>query len=300
MIKIHPIQTGVVQVKRAQKRRRLGGLLRTLTDQDWSEWLPIYAWLIEHPEGLFLVDTGETARTKEADYFPSWHPYFRWAMKTRVELDEEVGPQLRSIGVEPEEIDTVIMTHLHTDHAGGIRYFPGSRFLVSPDELGRAGGFLGKLRGYLPDHWPEWFRPDDPAEGVVRKIGPFYPCHSVTTDGAIAILPTEGHTPHHISVLVSTPEMRYLLAGDASYSQVALLNQRPDGVSPAPFAAKRTLRQILALASSKPMVYLPSHDPEAVERLENREPIPGAQAAGALLTGHAGGQRELATVIRGS
>jgi glyoxylase-like metal-dependent hydrolase (beta-lactamase superfamily II) len=207
---------------------------------------------------------------------------------------------LRSIGVEPEEIDTVIMTHLHTDHAGGIRYFPGSRFLVSPDELGRAGGFLGKLRGYLPDHWPEWFRPDDPAEGVVRKIGPFYPCHSVTTDGAIAILPTEGHTPHHISVLVSTPEMRYLLAGDASYSQVALLNQRPDGVSPAPFAAKRTLRQILALASSKPMVYLPSHDPEAVERLENREPIPGAQAAGALLTGHAGGQRELATVIRGS
>jgi glyoxylase-like metal-dependent hydrolase (beta-lactamase superfamily II) len=93
--------------------------------------------------------------------------------------------------------------------------------------------------------------------------------------------------------------MRYFIAGDTSYSQTALLNQNPDGVSPSALAARRTLKRILALASTRPLAYLPSHDPEAIERLENREPIPGAQAAGALLTGHAGGQRELASAIRG-
>jgi glyoxylase-like metal-dependent hydrolase (beta-lactamase superfamily II) len=298
MIKIHPIQTGVVQIKKAQRERRAGGMLRTLTDRDWTEWLPILSWLIEHPEGLFLVDTGETALTREPGYFPAWHPYFRWAVKTRVELDEEVGPQLRKIGFEPEEVGTVILTHLHSDHTGGLRYFPESRFLASPREFHRAEGFTGKLRGYLPDRWPPRFFPETPQVGRVRKIGPFSPCFPVTSDGAITIIPTRGHTPHHLSVLVTTREMRFFLAGDASYTQKALLDQHPDGVASNPLAAKNTLSRILALASIRPMVYLPSHDPDALQRLENLAPAPGSAAVGALLTSHATGQRELASSLR--
>ena len=74
MIKVHPIQTGTVKIKRAQIRRRPGGLFRTLTDRDWGEWLPILSWLVEHPDGLFLVDTGETARSQVPGHFPRWHP----------------------------------------------------------------------------------------------------------------------------------------------------------------------------------------------------------------------------------
>jgi glyoxylase-like metal-dependent hydrolase (beta-lactamase superfamily II) len=278
-----------VRIKRAQKRRRLGGLLRTITDQDWTGWLPIHAWLIEHPDGLILVDTGETARTREVDYFPAWHPYFRWAMETRVELNDEIGPRLRDLGVEPEDVGTVVLTHLHTDHTGGIRYFPNARFLASPNEFHRARGLLGRLRGYLPEHLPSWFSPETPAQAEGRRIGPFYPCYSITPDGRVAVIPTRGHTPYHLSVLVTTPETRFLLAGDTSYTQEALLNQRPDGVSPSAVSAKRTLRGILALASTRPMVYLPSHDPESARRLDDLEPIPGAKAAGVLLTGHTGG-----------
>jgi N-acyl homoserine lactone hydrolase len=78
-MKIHAIQTGTVAVKSRQVngvghglRRRLG----TLTDHEWSEPLPIYAFAIEHPEGVIVVDTGETARTSETGYIPRWHPYF--------------------------------------------------------------------------------------------------------------------------------------------------------------------------------------------------------------------------------
>jgi hypothetical protein len=56
-------------------------------------------------------------------------------------------------------------------------------------------------------------------------------------------------------------------AGDAAYTQQALLEQTVDGVSPNSAAALRTLEKILAYARSRPTVYLPSHDPEAMERL---------------------------------
>jgi glyoxylase-like metal-dependent hydrolase (beta-lactamase superfamily II) len=157
---------------------------------------------------------------------------------------------------------------------------------------------MGKLRGYLPDHWPPWFLLETPASGRARKIGPFDPCYPVTSDAAITIVPTPGHTPDHLSVLVTTPEMRFFLAGDATYSQKALLAQHPDGVASNPLAAKNTLSRILALASARPMVYLPSHDPDASQRLEDLEPVPGAEAAGALLTGQAAGQTEVASTLR--
>jgi glyoxylase-like metal-dependent hydrolase (beta-lactamase superfamily II) len=287
MIRIHPIRTGMVKVKRAQQERRKGGLLRTLTDGDWTEWLPIHAWLIEHPEGPILVDTGETARAAGKGYFPSWHPYFRRAVRTRVKPEDEIGPRLRDLGVEPDDIVTVILTHLHTDHAGGVRYFPKSRFIASRAEIRRAQGFLGQLRGYLPQHWPSWFHPRPSPMDQVRKIGPFSPCSPVTSDGTVTILPTEGHTPGHISVLVSTSDARYLLAGDTSYTQDLLIEGVPDGVSPSPTQARRTLSRILALASVRPLVYLPSHDPRAEDRLRDVEPIPRATAAGALLTNFA-------------
>lgn len=64
-MRIHAIQTGTVAVKTHQLSGRGRGTLRpiiTLLDTTWTEPVPIYAWVIEHTEGLIVVDTGETAR----------------------------------------------------------------------------------------------------------------------------------------------------------------------------------------------------------------------------------------------
>ena len=122
----------------------------------------------------------------------------------------------------------------------------------------------------------------------VRRIGPFYPCSPVTSDGAIAILPTEGHTPGHVSVLVSTEDRRYFLAGDTSYTQDLLIKGASDGVAPSPSKARRTLDRIMALASRRPMVYLPSHDPDSKERLRDDVPVPTAEGSAAMLSGIGG------------
>ncbi len=63
MMKIHAIQTGVVRV-RARQREGVGTgtrrRLNTMLDREWTDWLPIYAFAIEHPDGVIVVDTGET------------------------------------------------------------------------------------------------------------------------------------------------------------------------------------------------------------------------------------------------
>lgn len=158
--KIHLIQTGTVKIKAAQRRREgTGGLGKILLGRTWTEWLPINAWVIEHAEGLIVVDTDETARTSESGYFPWWQPYFRLAVRMNVKPEEEIGPQMRASGLNPEAARKIILTHFHTDHAGRIAHFPNGEFLVSVDEYQSAQGFAGMLQGYLPNHWPALFAP---------------------------------------------------------------------------------------------------------------------------------------------
>ena len=131
---IHAIQTGSVAITTRWRegvghgRRRL---LNTLIDRQWTQPLPIYAYAIEHPEGVIVVDTGETARVSEPGYFPRWQPFFSFAVRESVEPEQEIGPQLRRLGIEPRDVRLLVMTHLHTDHAGGLHHFPDHEIVVS-------------------------------------------------------------------------------------------------------------------------------------------------------------------------
>ncbi len=270
-MKIHALQTGTVRVKASQRVGRGRGVVRQvniLLDRTWTGPLPIYAWAIETEEGVIIVDTGETARTSEPGYFPRWHPYFRWAVRLDVTPEKEIGPQLREIGIRPEDVRTVILTHLHTDHAGGLHHFPRSEILVSDEELRLAKGFAGRLRGYLPNRWPDWFHPRS-IDFVSEPFGPFDRSQRVTSDGRVVIVPTPGHTPGHVSVIVADDDLSYFLAGDATYTQQALVEGHVDGVSPSEAVSLRTMQTILRYAQERPTVYLPTHDPESGRRLAN-------------------------------
>ena len=174
-----------------------------------------------------LVDSGASAAAKS---LPRWHPYFRNAVRFDIEPDEEAGPQLRAIGIGPNDVRRVVLTHLHIDHDGGLEAFPTSEILVSPGELARASGIAGRLRGYLPQRWPKHF---DPKPLVLDggPYGPFPRSKRLTADGAIVAVATPGHTPDHLSVIVEDGDKAVFIAGDASYSEATMLQGAIDGVS---------------------------------------------------------------------
>jgi N-acyl homoserine lactone hydrolase len=201
------LSTGAVRTKRGAR-----GVRRYLPGGWRDDTLPVNVFLVEHPDGLCLFDTGQTAAAARSGYFPSWYPFFRLA---RFELgpDDEVAAQLNRQGVRPEAIRWVVLSHLHTDHVGGLAALPGAEVIASSREWERARGLAGRLRGYLPQYWPRGLTPHL-VDFRPRPFGPFASVHALTTDGALLLVPTPGHTPGHLSLLVRQGGRRLLLCGD--------------------------------------------------------------------------------------
>ena len=278
-MKIHAVQTGTVQVHERQRNgagRGVARFARTLLDGEWTPPLPIFAWVIEHPEGLIVVDTGETAHTARPGYFPRWHPYYRMAVRANVREHEEIGPRMRALGLSPADVRWVVLTHLHTDHAGGLHHFPSAEIVVSATEYAAARGVIGQLRGYLPHRWPVWFQPT--RLHVETSSGEFDSMGMPLTEAAdVRIVPTPGHTAGHLSVLVDEGARSVFLAGDTSYTQQNLIEGVTDGVSSVgggEATAAASLRRIRDYVAVRPTVYLPSHDPESARRLAQRAVVP--------------------------
>lgn len=274
-MKIHCIQTGTVEIKKNQLIGKGPGALRlvnVLFGTEWQAPVPIYAWAIEHDEGVIVVDTGETSRTSEPGYFPHWQPYYKMAVRFHVKPEKEIGVQLKQMGIGPKDVKKVILTHMHTDHAGGLGHFPESQIFVNMPEYKSWLGLAGQINGYLPHRAPAWFSPN----AIVfdeKGYGPFQKAWNVTSKGDIKVVATAGHTPAHVSVMASSDDVTYFLAGDASYSEENLLKKIADGVGLNPNISVDTMQRIITLAASRPTVFLPTHDPNSAQRLKNREII---------------------------
>ena len=271
-MRIHTVQTGLVTIKNCQCHSKGRGnmrLVNTILDRTWHEPLPIYAWAIEHPEGIILVDTGETARTLEPGYFPWWNPYFQFSMKTDLKPEDEAGSRLQALGIEPEDVRWVVLTHLHTDHIGGLHHFPNAEIIISRREYELTGGLKGQVMGYLTQRWPKWLEPRL-IDYQAKPIGPFPESFTLTEAGDVHLISTEGHTGGHLSVLLQIDGLSFFFAGDASYSLQLMLDQVVDGVAQDEVRSRQTLKRILQYVKEFPTVYLPSHDPDAAQRLAQR------------------------------
>jgi glyoxylase-like metal-dependent hydrolase (beta-lactamase superfamily II) len=221
-VKVERFTTGRVRPKRDPRgvRRYLGG--------GWSdETLPVNVFLVHHPDGLCLFDTGQTARATQPGYHQRWHPFLRLA---RFELTpaDEIGPQLERGGIDPGSVRWVVLSHLHTDHVGGVGAFPDAGVIVARVEWERAQGLRGRLRGYIPQHWPL---------GDPRLVEPPY---DVAGDGTLLVVPAPGHTPGHVALVVRGGDGGFFLGGDAAHS--------PAGLPPdlAAFCARERLTVLLA------------------------------------------------------
>ena len=250
---IHAIQTGSVRIKTAQVEGHGHGLARRLavfTDRNWTDWLPTYAWAIEHRDRVIVVDTGQGTHLLETG--KSLHPYLRWEVVFRIDREQEIGPQLRALGIGSRDVKQVVLTNLHMDHDGGLAHFPNSQILVSRGELNTASGWGGRVRGYLPNRWPSWFDPV-PLDLAPTPFGSFVTSKRLTEAGDVVAVATPGHTADHISIVVRDDHATYFLAGDASYNEELMLAGKVDGVSANEHISRATLDAIRLFAKDRPM-----------------------------------------------
>jgi N-acyl homoserine lactone hydrolase len=271
-MKIHAIETGRVCVTERWRHGEGEGFRRILNawfDKAMTDWLPIYVWVVEHPEGLIVVDTGIPFDANKPRYFPPFMPLIQRAAVFDISLEEQIDHKMRILGLEPKDVRWVVLTHLHQDHDGGLHHFPNSEILVSRDEWNFASGFKGRMNGYLNQRWPRGLAPTlvDFDDGA---YGPFAGNTMLTNTGDVRLVPTPGHSPGHLSVLLKEGDTTIMFAGDTSYTERHLVNMMADGVGTDIDAEIETHRKILAYAAENPTVYLPSHDPDALKRLTGR------------------------------
>jgi glyoxylase-like metal-dependent hydrolase (beta-lactamase superfamily II) len=244
-VRLHCLVTGRVRAKAGNR-----GVRRYLSDEWRDEALPVNAFLVEHPAGPVLFDTGQTARAAAPGWFPRWHPFFRLS---RFELaqEDEIAPQLRSLGVEPSAVGTVVLSHLHTDHVGGVDAFAHADVLVHRREWQLATGLGGHVRGYLPQRWPLGLEPKL-VDFDGAPVGPFRASYDVAGDGRLLLVPTPGHTAGHAALLVRDGNRSWLLAGDLAHTAAEVEHVAPE---------------VARWCRAEEVEILTSHDPAAATRL---------------------------------
>lgn len=148
-----------------------------------GERMPVFVHLIDHPAGRVLVDTGMT----------EFHPAHEGMVTAIFPLSDQ--------GLSPENVDMVVNTHLHADHCGGNRLFPGVPIHVQRAELDDA-------RAGVEPTIPEWV--DAPGTGYVELDG------EAEILPGIRLLPAPGHTRGSQIVVVDGADGPVVIAGDTA------------------------------------------------------------------------------------
>ncbi len=224
-MKLYLLQCGTIRTK---KRLLVAG-----APPDERIEVPVPFYLIEHEKGCVLFDTGQPfaaiGSLGGGDYV---------AVMTEADY---VTNRLRDTGFKTDEVTHIVLSHLHSDHAGGLEAFPDTACYIQRKEAASPN---------VPGRWLL-------LDGEKDLFG----------DGRIKILPTPGHSPGHQSLLLNLERSgEILLAADSVYTDEILDNNVLPGVFHNQEETLGTLDRIRTLKQRGVRV-ITGHDPEAWQEL---------------------------------
>ena len=283
-IRVHALEAGLLWLDG-------GAMFGIVAKPMWEKRIPadgrnriplaLRCLLVEAPNALVLVDTG--IGNKEDEKFHHIYGVDNAGEPTRLET------AIRAAGFTPEQIDLVISTHLHFDHAGGntvrdpdgrvVPAFANARYLVQGREVEFARAANERTRAtYLRHNF-------DPVEtsGLQDRVdGPVE-----VTDG-VSVLPTPGHVPFHQSVMVQSGDDKACFLGDVCPTSFHLDLPWLMGFDLEPLVALETKRALWERARAEEWLLIFDHDPVLPwGRLDPREgpvtlvPVPAERTVGA-------------------
>lgn len=245
-----------------------------LTSRRWTAPRPINVYVIEHRAGVVLFDTGQDrASVTDPRYFPSGITGFLYGRLATFEIEphQTLRAQLSGLGIDSRDVDHAIVSHLHQDHIGGLAELTGAEILVSKSEWDTLGAPLPELNGLMRRHiqlpglnWRQiqFETTSDPA------LAPFDAMHDLFGDGSLVLVPTPGHTPGSMTLLVRRPGQASLaLVGDLTYDDRLLEQGHVPGVGKKSLL-RETTRKINEFRGRNPeLAVLAAHDPGAADGL---------------------------------
>lgn len=245
-----------------------------LTSKSWTEPLPINVYVLEHERGLVLFDTGQDrASVTDPHYFPRGPLGRVYSRLARFEIGETdtLTHRLTAAGFDIADVSTVILSHLHQDHIGGLPELGHAEIIVSAEEFAGVSRPGPELRGLLRKHIElpglRW-NPIEYATLADDELAPFQTGRDVFGDGSLVILPTPGHTPGSISLLVRRPGFApLLLVGDLTYDIHKMEHGDVPGSGDQPRMHLSSDRVMALRARMPDLVVLAAHDPSAAGRL---------------------------------
>ncbi len=202
--------------------------------------IPRIMWVLEGPSTI-VVDTSVAVDGTPSE-FVGEHFERSWEQMPK--------NALAAAGVDPKDVEFVILTHLHWDHAGNCNLFPDSRIVVQEEEIRYAiapGRFF--RRGYLS---PESGWPIPPY--LVHNLETVRGEYEVAP--GVKVVPAPGHTPGSQAVMVNTVDGVYCIAGDAVMVFANLNEDTPPGYH---INVDQSLVSIDSLRAQSDHI-LPSHD----------------------------------------
>jgi N-acyl homoserine lactone hydrolase len=217
---------------------------------------PVPAYLIEHPKGRALFDTGLGVR-------------FRRPIEERLgpaalgfEFDEsaDIAARLRAVDVDPASISWIINSHFHADHCGGNASIPNATIIIQQRERSVASVAAGTKLYDRADF--------DHGHPVLAIDGE----HDLFGDGSVIIFPTYGHTPGHQSARVKLASGDVVLAADCCYLKRSLDERRVSSGDADPDQARATLRRLSEMRDQGVRIFF-GHDGEFWKSLPQGRPL---------------------------
>ena len=207
---------------------------------------PTPCYLIGNGNRYLLWDTGVSRRA-----LGNAHPV--------IKLDRTITDQLGQIGIRPEQIEFIGISHYHGDHTGQATQFPKAKLLIGEGDLAALKSPTPP-GGSAPTHIQPWI--DGTAPVVALKED-----HDVFGDERVIILKTHGHTPGHSALLVKLATAPVILAGDLWFSHSdALRGTMPDfNTSRAETLASR--EHIARMAEKLDATIILQHEPADIPKL---------------------------------
>jgi glyoxylase-like metal-dependent hydrolase (beta-lactamase superfamily II) len=235
---------------------------------------PALVTLLQHPHrGWLLFDTGYgEAFFRATRHLPERG--YRWVTPVTWTPRQSAIAQIHALGIDPEDIGSVLISHFHGDHVGALADFPRAARWCSRaawEDLHHRSRLSALTRGLLPALAPTALEPvlrfyeHQPEVRLPAELAPFITGYDVLEDGSILAVELPGHAAGHFGVSFHDGKRWIFLVADAAWSMRAITDNTPpprwvtDFLGDTP-TYRRTLADLHALACRNTGVtLLPAH-----------------------------------------